>query len=127
MYAAACERLNPGCLQKLLLNLLDIHSPTGAERQVSEFIASYMRAHLGEHSRYRAIREDMGNAIGELRGSGGDVSLLLCAPIDTHIDGDPEKARCGSADFARRRVAEGFREGYLVYFGEEEWVRVQSG
>jgi hypothetical protein len=76
-YAAACERLNPERLQKLLLNLIDIHSPTGAERQASEFIAGYMREHLGEHSRYQAISEDTGNAIGELRGSGGGASLLL--------------------------------------------------
>ena len=34
-YAAACERLNPERLQKLLLNLIDIHSPTGAERLAS--------------------------------------------------------------------------------------------
>src|ERR1700693_2420901 len=90
-YATACERLNPERLKQLLLNLIDIHSPTGVERQASEFIASYMREHLGEHSRYQAISEDTGNAIGELRGSGGGASLLLYAPIDTDIDGDPEK------------------------------------
>ena len=49
-YATACERLNPERLKKLLLNLIDIHSSTGAERQASEFIASYMRERLGEHS-----------------------------------------------------------------------------
>src|SRR5690348_16187053 len=90
-YGRACERLNPERLQKLLLDLIDIHSPTGAERPASEFIAGYMRENLGEHSRYQPISEDTGNAIGEIRGSGGGASLLLYAPIYSHIDGDPEK------------------------------------
>src|SRR5580704_2030691 len=109
-YATACERLNPERLKKVLLNLIDIHSPTGAERQASEFIATYMREHLGEHSRYQAISEDTGNAIGELRGSGGGASLLLYAPIDSYRWRSGKGPAVGRPDFARRHVAEGFRE-----------------
>jgi len=46
-YAEACDRLNPERLKKLLVDLIDIHSPTGAERRASEFIVGYMREHLG--------------------------------------------------------------------------------
>jgi acetylornithine deacetylase/succinyl-diaminopimelate desuccinylase-like protein len=115
-YAAACERLNPERLQKLLLNLIDIHSPTGAERQASEFIAGYMREHLGEHSRYQPISDDTGNAIGEIRGSGGGASLLLYAPIDTHIDVDPEKdLPWVGPGFRADMLPKGFARGDLVY------------
>jgi len=70
-YGQACERLNPERLRNLLLELINIHSPTGAERRASEFAAAYMREHVGEHSRYQPIGEETGNAIGEIRGSGG--------------------------------------------------------
>src|SRR5271163_4926945 len=90
-YSQACERLNPERLKKLLLDLIDVHSPTGAERQASEFIAGHMRQHLSEHSLYQPITEDTGNAVAEVRGSGGGAALLLYAPIDTHLEADPER------------------------------------
>ena len=115
-YAQACERLNPARLQKLLLGLIDIHSPTGAERQASEFIAGYMREHLGEHCRYQPIDEDTGNAVGEVRGSGGGAALLLYAPIDTHLEADPERDLPWAGPTLRAdMLPSGFARGDMVY------------
>ena len=76
-YEAACARLNPERLKQLLIRLINIHSPTGAERAASEFISGYMREHVGERSRYQPISEETGNAIGEIRGAGGDICHAL--------------------------------------------------
>ncbi|WP_036420663.1 acetylornithine deacetylase [Mycobacterium sp. 360MFTsu5.1] len=86
MYEAVCDRLNPDRFRNLLVNLINIHSPTGLERPASEFMADYLRDTVGIDAGYLPMNEHSGNAFGEQRGSGGGSRLLLYAPIDTHID-----------------------------------------
>jgi acetylornithine deacetylase/succinyl-diaminopimelate desuccinylase-like protein len=115
-YAEACDRLNPERLKKLLVDLIDIHSPTGAERRASEFIVGYMREHLGGHALYQPINENTGNAVGEIRGNGGGATLLLYAPIDTHIEADPERDLPWVGPTLRAdMLPKGFVEGDMVY------------
>src|SRR5271165_3708267 len=115
-YAQACERLNRERLKKLLLNLIDVHSPTGAERQASEFMTGYMREHLGERSLYQPITEDTGNAVAEVRGSGGGAALLLYAPIDTHLEADPDRDLPWAGPTLRAdMLPKSFAQGDLVY------------
>src|SRR5271168_3183352 len=91
-YAAACGHLDAARLKRLLLGLVDIPSPTGAERAASEFVVACMRGRIaGARAFYQPINEETGNAVGELRGSGGGASLMLYAPLDTNLDGDPDK------------------------------------
>src|ERR1700687_65374 len=118
-YAQACDRLNPERLKKLLVDLIDIHSPTGGERRASEFIVGYLREHLDGHALYQSINEDTGNAVGEIRGNGGGATLLLsrarrnapALPADRH----PHRSRSGQGSAvgrpnpARRHAAQGFR------------------
>lgn len=87
MYRAACQCLDANRLQKLLHQLTDIHSPTGATRKASEFMARYLES-VGLSSDYMGMNEISGNVLAELGGSGGGASLLLYAPIDTHLEGD---------------------------------------
>ncbi|MCK0091519.1 acetylornithine deacetylase [Rhodococcus sp. HNM0563] len=86
LYEAVCARLDADRFRDLLVDLIGIHSPTGQERAASEFMATHLRDRVGIDARYQPISENTGNAIGELRGSGGGSRLLLYAPIDTHID-----------------------------------------
>ena len=86
-YLKACEKLDAQRLQKLLFQLTDIHSPTGAVRQASEFMADRMQG-IGLSANYYPMNDISGNVMGELRGSGGGGALLLYAPIDTHLEGD---------------------------------------
>jgi len=83
-YSEACSRLDPERLKRLLLQLIDIPSPTGGERRASEFTAEYLKQTVGGRSYYQPINQDTGNAVAEIRGGGGGASLLLYAPIDTH-------------------------------------------
>src|SRR5215831_2444882 len=64
-----------------------IHSPTGRERAASEYMARYLAA-IGLEAVYQPMGDLSGNAIGRISGSGGGPSLLLYAPIDTHLEGD---------------------------------------
>lgn len=86
-YDAACARLDPERLKRLLFDITNIHSPTGATREVCEYLAGHMQ-NIGLTSRYHPMSEISGNVLGEKRGSGGGATLLLYAPIDTHLEGD---------------------------------------
>jgi hypothetical protein len=43
-------------------------------------------AEVGLKARYQPMTDTSGNVLAELRGSGGGASLMLYAPIDTHLD-----------------------------------------
>lgn len=86
-YEKACAQLDPARLKSLLFDLTDIHSPTGATRAVSEFVAARMAA-IGLKSRLDPMSDISSNVLGQKRGSGGGATLLLYAPIDTHLEGD---------------------------------------
>lgn len=70
--------------------ITSIHSPTGEERAINEWMTRHMQA-IGLDAFYQPLDEHSGNAVGYLRGSGGGPSLLLYAPIDTHLRADPEE------------------------------------
>lgn len=86
-YEAACARLNPERLKQFLFELTDLHSPTGATRAASEYVVGKL-ADAGLNSKYKPMSETTGNVLAEKRGSGGGATLLLYAPIDTHLEGD---------------------------------------
>lgn len=87
-YEQARARLNPQRLKQLLFDISNIHSPTGATRQASEFMSRYLQG-IGMKSRYYPMNDITGNVVGEHRGSGGGATVLLYAPIDTHLDRTP--------------------------------------
>ncbi len=87
-YEQACARLDPQRLQQLLFDISNIHSPTGATREASEFMRRHLQG-IGMTSRYYPMSDITGNVVGEHRGSGGGATVLLYAPIDTHLDRTP--------------------------------------
>jgi len=88
-YDKACAAVNKERLRQLNLDLVNIHSPTGAEKEASEFMQQYM-AKMGMKARYQPVNDLSGNAIGELNGSGEGATMLLYAPIDTHLEGNED-------------------------------------
>ena len=87
LYERVCAKLDAGRLKQFLFDLTDIHSPTGATRAASEFVADRLAA-AGLNSAYKPMSGATGNVLAERRGSGGGATLLLYAPIDTHLEGD---------------------------------------
>lgn len=86
LYEQVCARLNPDRFRELLVNLINIHSPTGLERPAAEFMADYLQNTVGIPANYQPMNETSGNAFGEHLGDGAGSRLLLYSPIDTHID-----------------------------------------
>lgn len=86
---ATIARLDPERLAQLLFALTDIHSPTGAAREASVFMAERLGA-IGMNARYMPMSEKTGNVLAERRGSGGGAAVMLYAPIDTHLEGNED-------------------------------------
>ncbi|WP_176590826.1 M20 family metallopeptidase [Sphingobium sp. EM0848] len=86
---ATIARLDPERLKRLLFALTDIHSPTGATRNASEFMAARLGA-IGMNARYMPMNERTGNVLAERRGSGGGAAVMLYCPIDTHLEGNED-------------------------------------
>ena len=73
---------------ELVSGLVDIPSPTGAERPLAEWAAAHLAA-AGVEAHAQVIDDHQANAVGVLRGAGAGPSLLLYAPTDTFTAGDP--------------------------------------
>lgn len=89
LYERAIAKINPERLKQLIFDLTDIHSPTGKEKQASQFLVNYMDA-ANFDAHYQGINEDSGNCIGRVRGDGSGPNLMLYAPMDTHLDGEED-------------------------------------
>ncbi len=70
--------------------ITDIHSPTGEERAISESLVRSM-GEMGLEAFYQPLDERSGNAIARLQGSDRGPSLLLYAPVDSHLRADPDE------------------------------------
>ena len=88
-FDAAAALIDIDRLYRLNREITAIHSPTGRERAASEYMTRYLAA-IGLEATYQPMGEQSGNAIGRIRGSGGGPSLLLYAPIDTHLEGNAD-------------------------------------
>ena len=88
--AQSVARVDEARMRALNCALTSIHSPTGAERAASTWLVQQMRM-IGLNAMYQAMDEDSGNALGSLTGSGSGPSLLLYAPIDTHLQAEPNE------------------------------------
>lgn len=86
-FEAARSRISARRLSELIESLTALHSPTGAERGACEFLVAYLGA-AGIPAGYQQVTESSGNCIARIRGSGDGASLMLYAPIDTHLDAD---------------------------------------
>ena len=88
-FDAAAALIDIDRLYRVNCEITSIHSPTGRERAASEYMARYLEA-MGVEASYQAMGEASGNAVGRIRGKGDGPSLLLYAPIDTHLEGNAD-------------------------------------
>jgi acetylornithine deacetylase/succinyl-diaminopimelate desuccinylase-like protein len=88
-FDAAAALIDIDRLYRVNCEITAIHSPTGRERAASEYMTRYLEA-MGVEASYQAMGEASGNAVGRIRGKGDGPSLLLYAPIDTHLEGNAD-------------------------------------
>lgn len=68
------------------VDLTNIYSPTGYEKEVNTYIVDFWQK-LGVEAHYQEMDPLQGNAIGRFKGSGDGPTVLLCCPVDTHWRG----------------------------------------
>ncbi|MBI2087236.1 MAG: M20/M25/M40 family metallo-hydrolase [Deltaproteobacteria bacterium] len=83
---------------ELTKQLVDIPSPTGAEREIGEFILDWFARHEIKPLR-QEIDPNRINAVGVLEGSGNGISLMINGHMDTSFTGtDEDRMFCKSLE-----------------------------
>jgi acetylornithine deacetylase/succinyl-diaminopimelate desuccinylase-like protein len=85
--AAAWEHVTVDRLRELVVGLVDVPSPTGAEGPLADHIAGTLSA-AGITAATQPLDDRQANAWGRLPGYGTGPDLMLYAPIDTLTTGD---------------------------------------
>jgi acetylornithine deacetylase len=88
----AIEHIDRDRLVKLVMDLVDIPSPTGEEESVARAVHSELQE-AGFDTTLQPIGDDRYNAVGRLQGQGGGKSLMFNGHLDTSFG--PEQAHRG--------------------------------
>ena len=88
----AIEHIDRDRLVKLVMDLVDIPSPTGEEEDVARAVHSELQE-AGFNATLQPIGDDRYNAVGRLQGHGGGKSLMFNGHLDTSFG--PEQAHRG--------------------------------
>lgn len=87
--ANVLKHISPDEVAELTRQLVDIPSPTGAEREIGDFILDWFARH-----QIKPVRQEIDpnriNAVGILEGKGGGVSLMINGHMDTSFTGTEE-------------------------------------
>lgn len=92
LVARAIEHIDRDRLVKLVMDLVDIPSPTGEEEGVARAVFGELQE-AGFDATLQPIGDDRYNAIGRLQGQGGGKSLMFNGHLDTSFG--PEQAHRG--------------------------------
>ena len=88
-YARAAEYITAEQVRTLLMDLVDISSPTGKEIGVAQYLVARMRK-SGMQTDLPLVEEGRPNAVGRLRGHGDGLNLLFTGHMDTSYSGQEE-------------------------------------
>jgi len=103
----AAAHITEAAIRELLVDVVNIASPTGREAAMAEFFVERMKR-SGMETDLQYVDEGRPNAVGHLRGSGTGTNLLFTGHMDTSYDGDEEHL-----------VGAGFKAKAVV---EDGWV-----
>lgn len=85
--AAAC--VTPDAVRQVLLDMIDIRSPTGHEADMARYITQRLRR-AGLDASEQPVEEGRPNAVAHLRGAGDGMNLLFTGHMDTSYSGDED-------------------------------------
>jgi acetylornithine deacetylase len=92
LVAKAVDQIDRDRLVKLVMDLTDIPSPTGEEKEMA-YAMSDVLGEAGFDATLQTIGDDRYNAIGRLQGNGGGKSVMFNGHMDTSFG--PEQAHRG--------------------------------
>ena len=84
---AAASYGTADAVRDVLMDMVNISSPTGREAAMAQYIVDRMRA-VGMDTELQYISEGRPNAVGHLRGKGGGTNLLFTGHMDTSYSGE---------------------------------------
>jgi acetylornithine deacetylase len=85
----AIDKIDREELVQLTMDLVNIPSYTGSEKQIAEFMLGWFKRNGLETVR-QEIEDDRLNAVGILRGTGKGLSLMFNGHMDTSLTGTPD-------------------------------------
>jgi acetylornithine deacetylase/succinyl-diaminopimelate desuccinylase-like protein len=88
-FARASAHITPEAVRDVLVDLVDIASPTGQEAGVAQYLVERMRK-SGLDTDLPMVDAGRPNAVGHLRGRGDGLNLLFTGHMDTSYSGEEE-------------------------------------
>jgi acetylornithine deacetylase len=88
-FAAAASHITNDSVRQVLMELVDIPSPTGREIGVAHYLVERMRK-AGMDTDLPLVDEGRPNAVGHWRGRGDGLNLLFTGHMDTSYSGDED-------------------------------------
>ena len=110
-FAEAAARITADKVRELLMDLVNIVSPTGREIDVAHYLVARM-GKSGMDTDLPMVDAGRPNAVGHWRGSGDGLNLLFTGHMDTSYSGD--EAHLSGDGFKPRAV---FRDGWVFGLG----------
>lgn len=110
-YAKAAAYISTENVQTLLMDLVDISSPTGSEIGVAQYLVARMRK-SGMETDLPLVDEGRPNAVGHRRGRGDGLNLLFTGHMDTSYSG--QEAHLVGEGFQPKAV---HRDGWIWGLG----------
>ena len=92
IYEEALARIDPAEIAKLTMDMVDIPSPMGGERELAEYLVGRFKA-AGLRTRLQEVEPDRFNVFGVLEGTGGGPRVMYCGHLDSTYGGDEEGIR----------------------------------
>ena len=86
-FAKAAAHITADQVRDVLIDLIDIPSPTGKESGVAHYLVDRMR-NAGLDTDLQLVDKDRPNAVGHLRGQGNGYNLLFTGHMDTSYSGE---------------------------------------
>jgi acetylornithine deacetylase len=110
-FAKAAAHISADSVRTLLMDLVDIGSPTGKEIGVAQYLVERMRR-AGMDTDLPLVAEGRPNAVGHRRGRGDGLNLLFTGHTDTSYSG--EEQHLAGEGFRPKAV---FRDGWVWGLG----------
>lgn len=88
-FQRAAAHVTPEAVRQVLLDMIDIRSPTGHEAGMASYIAHRLRRG-GLDAFEQPVEEGRPNAVAHLRGVGDGLNLLFTGHMDTSYSGDED-------------------------------------
>jgi len=110
-FARAAAHITPENVRDLLIDLVNIGSPTGSENNVAQYLVERM-GRSGLVTDLPLVDAGRPNAVGHLRGSGDGLNLLFTGHMDTSYSGEEE--HLAGEGFRPKAI---FRDGWVWGLG----------